>query len=497
MKKAFLLALLFFYTTILSAQFENRLWMMGYDNYTSQGFGGFNIDFIWNQPDTISIQRAMNIGQGTSNICDKSGNFLFATNGAKIMDASNQIMSNGFGLTCLSDCDTSRDGNFVHQSNIIIPDPADTNKYYIFYTTNEDYFNFPEGAALYPAHLFYAVVDMSLNGGLGEVISKNVVLLNEHLNIGKLNACKHANGRDWWLVLQKFNAPIYYSFLISPSGIQLINTLPCGMGGHFPGTTSFSPDGNHYLSYDFLQGLQVFSFDRCSGVLSPEAYVAYVDTPDWGFGASFSPNSRFIYTTTVSKIFQYDLWASNVAASKALVGLWDGFYDGYPYGTQFLFTGLARDGKIYVVTGNSTHYLHRINQPDLAGSACDFQQRFVVVPTWYWRSIPNHPNYQLAEVQGSPCDTLTNINHNYVKLQIELFPNPVKQGNKLFIQFNKVSAESAKVEIIDAFGKIILSANTSSYSSLLEFQIPDISPGLYFVKMNTEKQSTYKPLIIL
>ncbi|MBK6643049.1 MAG: hypothetical protein IPG39_18360 [Bacteroidetes bacterium] len=42
--------------------------------------------------------------------------------------------------------------------------------------------------------LYYSVIDMTANGGLGKVIIKNQALLNDTLNAGKLTTCKHANG---------------------------------------------------------------------------------------------------------------------------------------------------------------------------------------------------------------------------------------------------------------------------------------------------------------
>jgi hypothetical protein len=40
---------------------------------------------------------------------------------------------------------------------------------------------------------------MTLDNGLGAVVSKNNILFSDSLTMN-LFACRHANGRDWWLM---------------------------------------------------------------------------------------------------------------------------------------------------------------------------------------------------------------------------------------------------------------------------------------------------------
>lgn len=59
---------------------------------------------------------------------------------------------------------------------------------------------------------------MNLNGGLGSVISKNYILINDSMNVGKIAACKHGNGRDWWIVIHRVNTNRFFKFLLTPYG---------------------------------------------------------------------------------------------------------------------------------------------------------------------------------------------------------------------------------------------------------------------------------------
>jgi len=89
------------------------------------------------------------------------------------------------------------------------------------------------------------------------------------------------------------------------------------------------------------------------------------------------------------------------------VAFYDGFYDDNPvFATYFVYPMLARDGRIYISTGNTTRYMHVINEPDLEGDACDVMQHGHHRATKTYNAIPYRPNYGLGPVLGSVCDSL-------------------------------------------------------------------------------------------
>ena len=74
------------------------------------------------------------------------------------------------------------DGALISQSVVIIPHPGDSEVYYLFHVTLE-------GPPVYSGqHLWVITVDMRLNNGLGDVVSKNVVLLQHDLTPARLTA---------------------------------------------------------------------------------------------------------------------------------------------------------------------------------------------------------------------------------------------------------------------------------------------------------------------
>ena len=255
--------------------------------------------------------------------------------------------------------------------------------------------------------LLYTEVDMSQDAGLGAVTAKNQLAYQDTM-VDMLTAVRHANGRDWWIVLPKFNAPTYYVFLLSPNGISA-PLIQHGLGepiivGSWGIQATFSPNGKKYANLSWKAGLQVFDFDRCTGRLTKPLRVPIPSEVAFAAGIAFSPSSRYLYASA-DDLYQFDLTASPLADSRTTVGVFDGFVEvGVP--VNFYQLMLAPDHKIYMSTGNGSRYLHVIRQPDKKGTDSEFVQRDVHLWGYHAFSVPNFPHFRLFDVPGSPCDTL-------------------------------------------------------------------------------------------
>lgn len=137
-----------------------------------------------------------------------------------------------------------------------------------------------------------------------------------------MEATKHANGRDWWVLMHRYNSDKFYKILVSQDTIQVFDQIigPV-ITDDVAGQAVFSPDGSKYVLITD-NSLDLYDFDRCTGVLSNHQLLNLPDSI-WRTGAAFSPNSQFLYTNTYTNIFQYDLWASNINSSVQLVAQWD------------------------------------------------------------------------------------------------------------------------------------------------------------------------------
>lgn len=337
-----LLVFLTFIPVSTNGQFNNN-WQLGYN---SGFYPQIEINFNSGIPAVTNFNRPMNFDACNASICDDNGNLLFYTNGIYIANANHDTMQNGSGLNPGAFTNAWKEyGLPIFQGALIIPWPDSSHKYFLFHETR----NYDVNVTYRPKELYYTIVNMSLDGGLGGVTSKNVIVINDTLDIGLITGCRHGNGRDWWVLVHKYNSDIFYRMLITPHGISQIDTQ--SVGGPitlYGGQSAFSQDGSLFATFDNVSKLRIYQFDRCTGLLSNLIYHEPAITTIAG-GLSFSPNSRYLYASSLIEMFQYDLQAPNIPASEVLVDTFDGYYSPWPpLEATFLWHALGPDGKIYV-----------------------------------------------------------------------------------------------------------------------------------------------------
>lgn len=294
--------------------------------------------------------------EGSATISDANGNLLFYTDGTEVYNASHQLMPNGSGL--LGDESST-------QSAIIVPQPGSTTRYYIITTAAQGGSN----------GLNYSVVDVSLQGGLGDVIptEKNIQL--DDFVAEKITAVYHANLQDIWVVSHRLDNNEFISFLITASGITTTpvvsgagsvytSAMPNGTGAL--GYLKASPDGKKLASAVtyVTPGLQLFDFNNQTGQVSnPLSVNAF-----FNYGVEFSPDSKILYCSVFSalagRVYQYDISSGDIATiqSTQLLIAPDIKYGGLQ---------LAMDGKIYAAQPGYTS-LAVIQNPNVAGVGCNF-----------------------------------------------------------------------------------------------------------------------------
>ena len=343
--------------------------------------------------------------QSSAVISDSLGKLLFYSNGCKILTAGHKLMQNG---------DKINEGGWVYehycgvrfgypsyQGLLILPFPGRHRQYIMLHLhrPDDDTFN---------KELLYTTIDMTQDSGRGAVTLKNQLAYQGDTLMDMLTAVRHANGRDWWVVVPKTNSLQYFVSLLDDRGLhpRQVQTMHRAVPmNSYPVQAVFSPNGRKYATMDVSGHLQVFDFDRCAGQLSNPRRVAFPDDTISACGVAISPSSRYLYVSTTTKLYQFDLLATDLAASRQYIAYWDGHIDPQVQATTFFAQMLAPDGQIYMMYTNSNKTLHIIHHPDRPGKACDFEQRGVQLLTWNF-SIPNFPHFRLFDVPGSPCDTL-------------------------------------------------------------------------------------------
>jgi len=360
-----------FYMFLLSiitvfSQNEGNIWYFG----TNAG-----LDFNSGSPIMLA-DGMLNTFEGCATISDSDGDLLFYTDGMVVYNKNHVIMPNGSGLL----------GNSSStQSGIIVKKPSSNTIYYIFTV---------DGITGSSGGFYYSEVDMSLQGGLGDInANKNIQLFP--FACEKVTAILHQNGSDFWIVSPPDNSGAYNSYLLTSSGLDPVPVVT-NIGSAYTSSYGYlraSPDGDKIVSCFFSWGAVMefclYDFDRNTGVLSNEMVFtnfAASGLPSFfgdyhPYGAEFSPSGRYLYIADENSftISQYDLLAgSYIDISNSQILLVNNINMG---GGALQ---LGPDNKIY-----ATHWtedinlwtnctsLSVINSPDLMGLSSDVSQSSV------------------------------------------------------------------------------------------------------------------------
>ncbi|WP_264791981.1 T9SS type A sorting domain-containing protein [Aureispira anguillae] len=447
MKYLILTISLFYFSNTRGQQHDNT-WMLSqeYGNLSTQ------VEFLPTVTTDTAI-RNLKISKTNLTVSDSLGNLLFYTNGIKIYNTQYQLMQNGNGLNPGQLATNSTNGYPYVEAITSIPHPVQANKYYVFHQ-GVSYSSALDGFA---EKLYYTLVDMNANGGLGRVDKKNQVLLeNDSMCVGQLEVVKHGNGRDWWLIQPMAYSNGYYIFLIADSTITYHHKQYIGNvslhDSEFIGQATFTHQGDKYFRYDQENDLDMFDFDRCTGYLANYEHIPVQDSADnvaGGFfmGVAVSPNDRYLYVSSYIYMYQFDLWASNIASTRDTVGVYDNHLHIGIFQTFFGSIQTAPDGKIYSVSFGSP-YLHVINNPNVGGVGCDVVQRGQNL-LFINSHIPNFPHYRTPALSGSACDTITSIETvETPEKEIQIYPNPTSG-----LVYIEAVQEIEQLSIHDALGR--------------------------------------------
>ena len=401
----------------LKAQMWDAGWVLGEDDsFNNTTGGGTYMDFRPSPFEMTFIPKRIFFDAANSSVCDKYGNLQFYTNGCVINNRKHEMMENGeihAGGYTNSFC-ANGSANFssaVPQSILVLPNFKYDNLYFVISQRLEN-LKINDTSTLVGTALYLNVVDMSANQGLGKVTQKHIEILADTINSENLQAVPHANGRDWWVIIPKPSSNCYFVVYLDADGNTQVTEQCLGTvfdNESWLGQATFSPDGKKFVRFHWKYKLNIFDFDRCNGLLSNAHAIPFPDNVAFSAGCAFSRSSRYLYTTTYTKLFQFDMLAPDIAASRTFIADWDGFNT--PFKTRFYMANLALDGKVYVGCPGQHQHIHVINHPELPGIACDFQQHAIELFTSNFWSFPNQAHTRLGPVDGSACDSL-GINNN-------------------------------------------------------------------------------------
>ncbi len=321
-------------------------------------FGGPGLNHNTNPPTTMSNGRLIAL-EGCASVADPfTGQLLFYTNGIYVYDRNHNQMPNGFGL-------------FSHESSsqgaLIVPVPGNKNQYYIFTVGG--------AFGVTTKRLHYSIVDITLNGGMGDVLTKNVQVVpdgpgnsSSEMQAGIQKSSADCDSTDkYWVVSPIELAGVwnFQAYEVTAAGPILKQNNPLTVGAHRHTQimqSSFSPDGKLYAAGNHDGGFDLFDFDITTGILSN---LRHIETGSPSYGLAFSADSKKIYIARFfDKLLQFDLLVPTAVAISASEVKLD---------SVSVLRGLYRgpDDKIYVNEQGAVGVIHFPNMP---GQACVYEK---------------------------------------------------------------------------------------------------------------------------
>ncbi len=495
MKRLLLYLIILLANTSFGQGFYNHVWLTG--NNPFAGFPNGRITFDTTGYIHVPEMRKMSFKGTEATICDARGNFLMSTNGIWIANANNDTMLNGSGLNPGTGASSWAFGLPMISNAMFIPFPGDSGKYLLIHHSQEQ---FGPG---YPAfQLYMTSIDISLDSGLGAVTVKNEIILEDTLNWG-IGAVKHANGRDWWIIMVEQASTKIYKLLLTQFGVSVSTQLLSNAhyswynASQIPFNNSgdrFSYTANDSITQNSF--IVTANFDRCTGNIYNDTAIQ-LTFGNYLWGTVFSPSGKKHYACSSSRVFQIDTDSLTIDT----VATYDGFISPPNQSccaTSFWNMYLAANGKIYITSGSSVQHLHEMNYPDSAGVTCDVQQHALDLGSYlHLRAVPNHPNYNLGPVVGSICDTLsvglTEPAHDF---RFSISPNPVSDG-VVKLTYLLPQNKAGVLEVFDLTGQRVYSQQLPPWSTLQFVQLPELSNGLYTCVIRSGDEKTAKKLVVM
>ncbi len=345
---------------------SNTRWCFGYHYGLSFSAPGVPTQFT-NQMNTI---------EGCASICDNSGNLLFYSSGEEVRDRLDNLMPNGSGILGNGPAGGGLGPGSSCQGVAIVPSVSNLNQYYLFVL------DACEQMPQYGGKLRYSVIDMTLNGGMGDVVSgqKNIQIgdsLGEKMCVALGVDC------NYWVIVHNIDSGQYEAFRVDGSGIATnpvrSNTGVCvasggGTWAYACGEMKLSPDETMIAQVNTVSiQIELAYFDKTTGIVS--GAVKIDSLPYVRYGCSFSPNSQVLYVSTWGGLYQYNLALlpniSSIISSKVTVN------NSYNSGLR-----IGNDNKIYVAS-QQTANVGCINSPNTVGMGCNLTYPITLPATIY------------------------------------------------------------------------------------------------------------------
>ncbi|MFZ1678544.1 MAG: T9SS type A sorting domain-containing protein [Saprospiraceae bacterium] len=444
---------------------------------------------------------------GSPALSNKEGEFLGYFNSRNLYDSIGRVaidgdsMAVGFFQNYLFQFLPEHEGLGNNQNCAFIP--INDSLYYLIYKSAELWAGAPNFAihftekgknlTSYSDGLYLTKVRLNKDNRLYILPEeKHILLVDELFQMRNLMLCKHANGRDWWLIVPKALDSLASRLLIKANGdIEYLQDIEFSNNYWRVRSVApydFSPDGNYLVRFIhrantiFKDIIELFHFDRCEGTVELLKMDSLLLPSYFSSGADivFSSNSRFLYVAMGSIILQYDMQDEVKLELRDTIAVWDGMMY-YSYHPIFNWLWRLPNGKILVAGFEFTPFLHYIEAPDQKGEACHFIQRAIELPTdplnepygTYIGGLPHFIPFRMDPLE-TPCGTASTGPTDQIPLNI--IPNPA-------VDIFSITCPALinQVEIYNINGQKIDAVHIQNIQDHYEFSLTGWTPGIYVV----------------
>jgi len=456
-------------------------------------FGWYaGLDFSNGTPVAVTDGQTI-VWKGCASISDTAGNLLFYTDNVRVWNKNHELMPGG---SCIIEPIDD-----IHPTQILaVPQPGNDSIYYIF--------SLQYDSTAINDEWVYSIVNMKLEGGLGDVISKQNFLFYNPTE--KISAVKQRESNDMWIIITKMHTNSFYAYSFTSTGLNLSPVISnAGIVDNY-GICYLtpSPDGSKLALGFNLDGFEILDFNNKTGTVSNP--ITFPPTYSENYGIAFSPDSKKLYVTshyfntpenpnhTTGAIYQYNVTgdSATTVSSKILLDT-----IAVELGTVTDITGalqLASDGKIYA-TNDDTHHLGVINYPNIQGTACNYIDSAVYLMSGL--SSINFPNYPANYFY---IDSLYNTSSPDIEIPVSsspvVYPNPFNTSASITIPCkSQLNSNQIIVELFDVLGrkqnvkKSIISNNSDIKIKIEQGDIPE---GIYLLKVQINNKIYSQKIII-
>ncbi len=342
----------------------------------------WGVDFSQTPPVAIT-ENVMRTSEGCASYSDpQTGRLQLYTNGFEVWNRNHDLIPSSAAFLPVNRSLWPRTVSTT-QPALVLPHPANPDLLYIFNPGNLTNSRPTDPNALRMFFEFsYLLVDMSKNGGSGEIVearalSPSVTMTEKLTGTGFCTG----NSRGYWVVTQVLLSDAFYAYKVNAGGV--VATPVISRVGHVDagaqagiGQMKLSPDGTMLATVNFgdeLRRVHLFRFDVRTGRVSDPLTINLPDAQGL-YGLSFSPDNSRLYVGELRNGFHqltvdpYTLPSVNASVVK-LPATGSGFHGQMQIGP---------DRRIYIAEAGAAS-LGVINFPNRAGLACEIGRHEVEV----------------------------------------------------------------------------------------------------------------------